>query len=132
MNLLLASAFSFLSFVQTNNVSLTITFSGITAAKGQLMVALNDDKGKMVSGHKVPVTKTGEVVFTIQDVKPGSYTLAVFHDENLDEELNTTLVGLPKERYGFSNNARGTFGPPSLSAQTFVLKADSRMKIALK
>lgn len=112
--------------------SITITFTNIKTAKGQLMVALNDTKGEMVQGYVVPVTKTGSIVYTIKDVNPGKYTMAVFHDLNKDEELNTNMVGIPKEPYGFSNNARGTFGPPSLADQTFTVQGATSLSIALK
>ena len=85
------------------------------------MLALRDTKGEMVEGYIVPVTKTGSVVYTIKNVKTGKYTIAAYHDINKDEELNTNMVGIPKEPYGFSNDARGTFGPPSLKDQTFTV-----------
>lgn len=119
-------------FVPQQTATLTITFTNIQTAKGQLMIALNDTKGSMVNGYIVPVTKAGNVTYTIKDVKPGAYTLAVFHDINKDETLNTNLVGVPKEPYGFSNNARGTFGPPSLAEQTFTVTDKTSLSIALK
>jgi uncharacterized protein (DUF2141 family) len=115
-----------------NQASLTITFTGIKKPQGQLMVALNDVEGKMVDGYIVPVAKTGELVYTIKGIKPGKYTLAAYHDINKDEKLNTNLVGIPTEPYGFSNNARGTFGPPSLEDQTFAVTGETKMAITLK
>lgn len=96
------------------------------------MVALNDVNGNMVQGYQVPVSKAGNLVYTIKDIAPGKYTMAVFHDINKDEKLNTNLVGIPTEPYGFSNNARGTFGPPSLKEQTFTVSAETKMAITLK
>ena len=128
----------FLSFIFSINLtmqdsaSLTLTFSGIKKPKGQLMVALNDVEGKMIQGYQVPVTKTGDLVYTIKNIKPGKYTMAVFHDINMDEKLNTNMLGIPTEPYGFSNNARGTFGPPSLADQTFSVSSETKMSITLK
>ena len=34
------------------------------------------------------------------------------HDENGNGELDANFVGIPKEPWGFSNNAKGKFGPP--------------------
>ena len=119
-------------FTSQEKATLNITFTNIETAKGQLMVALNDTKGEMIQGYVVPVTKTGSITYTIKDVKPGNYTMAVFHDLNKDEELNTNMVGIPKEPYGFSNNARGTFGPPSLKDQTFTIQGSTSISIALK
>jgi uncharacterized protein (DUF2141 family) len=96
------------------------------------MLALNDANGEMVEGFKIPVSKTGEINYTIKNVKPGTYTIAAFHDKNKDDKLNTNMFGLPTELYGFSNNARGTFGPPSLKDQAFEVKENTTLKITLK
>jgi len=45
--------------------------------------------------------------------------VAAFHDEDGDRKLRTVL-GIPREGYGFSNDARpGTFGPPKFAAAAF-------------
>lgn len=49
----------------------------------------------------------------------GRYALAVIHDENMNGKLDTKWLGTPKEGYGFSNNAKAIFGPPSFSAAGF-------------
>ena len=53
------------------------------------------------------------------DIAPGTYALAVIHDENRDGELATNVMGMPKEGYGFSNDAKGTLGAPSFEAASF-------------
>jgi uncharacterized protein (DUF2141 family) len=121
--------FSFSGLAQQSE--LTLVFENIKKPVGQIMVSLNNEKGEMIKGVKVPVKQKGQIRYTFQ-VKPGNYTLAAFHDENEDEKLNTSLVGIPTEAYGFSNNARGTFGPPSLKDQLFVVKGDAEMRITLK
>jgi uncharacterized protein (DUF2141 family) len=122
----------FITYSTAQNASITITFSGIKEAKGQIMLALNNANGEMVEGFKIPVSKVGEINYTIKNVKPGTYTIAAFHDKNKDDKLNTNMLGLPTELYGFSNNARGTFGPPSLKDQSFEVKENTTLKITLK
>jgi len=53
------------------------------------------------------------------DIPPGTYALAVIHDENMNGELDTNWLGIPKEGYGFSNDAKALLGPPSFSAARF-------------
>jgi uncharacterized protein (DUF2141 family) len=53
------------------------------------------------------------------DIPPGTYALAVVHDENMNGKLDTNLLGIPREGYGFSNDARGLLGAPSFSAGSF-------------
>jgi uncharacterized protein (DUF2141 family) len=45
--------------------------------------------------------------------------IAIFQDLNGDGKLTKNGFGLPIEPYGFSNNARSTFGPPSFSQAAF-------------
>jgi uncharacterized protein (DUF2141 family) len=45
--------------------------------------------------------------------------MAVIHDENMDGKLETNMLGIPTEGYGFSNDAEGTSGAPSFSAASF-------------
>ena len=54
-----------------------------------------------------------------EDIPPGTYALAVIHDEDSDGTLNTNWLGIPTEGYGFSNDARGLLGPPTFRAARF-------------
>ena len=67
------------------------------------------------------------------DIAPGTYALAVIHDENRDGELGTNWTGKPKEGYGFSNDAQGTLGPPSFEAASFSYNGERlNMTISLR
>jgi uncharacterized protein (DUF2141 family) len=55
-----------------------------------------------------------------EDVPSGTYALVVLHDENMNGKLDTNWLGIPKEGYGFSNNAKASFGRPSFSAASFL------------
>ncbi len=52
-------------------------------------------------------------------ISPGTYAIAVIHDENMNGKLNTNWLGIPIEGYGFSNEAKGLIGAPSFSAASF-------------
>lgn len=54
-----------------------------------------------------------------EDIPPGTYALAIIHDENMNGKLDTNLLGIPKEGYGFSNDAKALLGAPSFSAASF-------------
>lgn len=55
-----------------------------------------------------------------EDIAPGTYALAVIHDENMNGKLNTNWLGVPTEGYGFSNDAKALLGAPSFSAASFL------------
>lgn len=72
---------------------------------------------------RVPVT-AASCSFSFERLPPGSYALSVYHDENDNGRLDTNFLGIPTERYGFSNNARKMmFFPPSFAAARFEVPA---------
>ena len=54
-------------------------------------------------------------------VKPGSYAISVFHDENGNGKVDKTWYGKPKEGVGASNNPKLGFGPPGFDESTVLL-----------
>ena len=54
-----------------------------------------------------------------EDIPPGTYALAVIHDENVNGILDTHWLGVPAEGYGFSSDAKALLGAPSFSAASF-------------
>jgi uncharacterized protein (DUF2141 family) len=52
-------------------------------------------------------------------IAPGTYALAVIHDENRNGKLDTNWLGVPTEGYGFSSDAKATLTAPSFSAAKF-------------
>jgi uncharacterized protein (DUF2141 family) len=66
-----------------------------------------------------------EAVAVFEDVPHGDYAIKVFHDENENQKLDTNFVGMPKEKFGFSNNVMGRFGPPSYEQARFRFEAEA-------
>jgi uncharacterized protein (DUF2141 family) len=54
-----------------------------------------------------------------EDIPPGTYAIAVIHDENSNGKLDTNWLGVPTEGYGFSNDAKAFLGAPAFSAARF-------------
>lgn len=61
-------------------------------------------------------TGAGPIRFT--GIPPGDYALSVFHDENRNGKLDT-LLGIPREGFGFSRNPVVRFGPPRFDQVRF-------------
>ena len=95
------------------------------ATGGQVVVAVfsNEENWKK---NRQPVRtlklQPGQTT-RIEGLAPGRYGIMAFHDKNRDEKLNTLPIGLPTEPYGFSNNARGRFGPPNWRSASFEVGA---------
>jgi uncharacterized protein (DUF2141 family) len=56
---------------------------------------------------------------TVPDLPPGRYAVAAYVDNNRNGKQDKNFLGVPKEDYGFSNEARGRFGPPDFAEAAF-------------
>jgi len=107
---------------------LELTIAGARSAEGRVMVALFNDAegfGKMLEAKRVAAAilpiDGATARLTISGLAPGRYAISVIHDQNGNGKLDTNMVGLPTEGYGFSRDARGAMGPPSFEAAAFDL-----------
>ncbi len=62
---------------------------------------------------------------------PGTYAIAVYHDENGNRKFDRTLLGLPAEGYGFSRNPTGLIGLPSFDKVSFLTPLSEPLTIRL-
>ncbi len=62
---------------------------------------------------------------------PGTYAVAVYHDANNNHRFDRTLLGLPAEGYGFSNNVVPLILPSFSSVRIAVPAGESRIAIRL-
>ena len=64
------------------------------------------------------------------EIPPGTYAIGVYVDGNENEKLDTNFLGIPKEQFGFSNNAKA-FGVPKFEAASFVVDTYTKVQIGL-
>jgi uncharacterized protein (DUF2141 family) len=117
--------------------TLTITLLGLGHDKGSAMVALTTAKSFLASTGSVRaesvMIRDRKAVAIFRDVPYGSYAIQAYHDQNGNKRLDTNALGIPTEPYGFSNGARGKFGPPRWEDAQFALEAsDKRIDIHLR
>ena len=113
------------SLISYGQIVLTVEIEELRNNNGKLLLELNNEKEEIIKGFSETITDNNCVI-VIKDLAPGKYAFKYFHDENNDEKINTNFMGIPKEGYGFSNNAKGTFGPPSFDKMLFELsKSDT-------
>jgi uncharacterized protein (DUF2141 family) len=110
--------------------TLTIEFTGHEEAKGQILYKIVDSENRELKKEVIKVSALKQKV--VVELPKGKYAVSAFHDLNSNNKLDKNLVGLPTEKYGFSNNARGTFGPPALSDQLISLSEARTISITLK
>lgn len=67
----------------------------------------------------------GEETELVVQLKTGAVVaIAVYQDLDGNGVLTKNGLGIPTEPYGFSNNARGTFGPPKFDKAQFTVTDD--------
>ena len=99
--------------------SLQVVVTGMDDFGGRVHIGIFSDpetfphSGRVV-GTQVPVLGA-QVPAEFADLPPGEYAVAAYYDADGDGEFDTSALGLPKEKYGFSNRARGFLGPPTFS-----------------
>ncbi|WP_448191538.1 DUF2141 domain-containing protein [Azospirillum sp. sgz301742] len=59
--------------------------------------------------------RPGTVLVVVAGVAPGTYAVRAYHDENGNRRIDRNFLGIPTEGYGFGNDARVTFAPPSFA-----------------
>ncbi len=76
--------------------------------------------------------RLGSVTAVFPDLPPGTYAVAAFHDKDGSGEVSTNFLGMPTERYGFSNDARGVLGPPNYEDCAFRVDGETEVRIELR
>lgn len=114
-----------------------LTISDVRSSDGVMTITVYPDDSsrflKRKGSHyvrRVPVTApVMRICFLIPE--PGVYGIAVYHDENANNELDRPVL-LPTEGFGFSNDAPTFFGLPSFSDVRIKLAANAETAITLR
>ena len=85
--------------------------------------------GQAVASNIALVEKTGSLSVDFPNLPFGEYSIAVYHDINGNEKLDTNLFGVPTEPYGFSNNARSKWGAPKYKIARFQLNQSEKIMV---
>jgi len=127
--------FSF-GYTQTEDrCDLTVIITGFQNNEGYVRLALTNSE-ETYQGKKPAIVRlfagieNKTATFNIEKLAYGNYAIKVFHDEDQDDELDTNFLGIPSEGYEFSNDVRGTFGPPEFEKAKFLLN-QKEMEIAI-
>ena len=88
-----------------------------------------EDSGKKIGlvEDTIEVYKNGLV---IKNLEESYYAIAIYHDENSNNKFDT-FFSIPKEKYGFSNDAPVFLGPPEFEDAAFLLKKNEKIQIEI-
>lgn len=101
--------------------ALNVSVSGLQPGRGPVRIAVFSGQ-KSFPDHSAAAKKAVVAVngnsaqHALTDLPAGVVAIAAYQDLNNNGKLDRGTFGIPKEPYGFSNNAKGSMGPPSFKA----------------
>ena len=99
---------------------LRVDVTGLRSGDGEVHLAVfatpetfPDSDGMLAEA--IVRAKAAGVHWVFSGLKPGTYALAIYHDENENREFDRGFLGIPLEGFAFSNDATVFFGPPDFA-----------------
>ncbi|WP_240310828.1 DUF2141 domain-containing protein [Altererythrobacter sp. ZODW24] len=105
----------------------TVTISNLRNVKGVIRACMTQNKKRFpkcrgdASAYAAVVPAKANAVLTFKNVKPGTYAIALLHDENDNGKADRALSMIPKEGFGFSRDAKVVMSPPKFSSAAFTV-----------
>ena len=65
-------------------------------------------------------------------VEEGTYGVKIYIDKNNNNKFDFNIIGIPKEQFGFSNDAISLLGPPSFKNASFDVSDNKTIYIKMK
>jgi len=124
----LAAAVLSLAVMDAAAAELRVRVTNLESNAGDVHVAVYKTpeafpkKDGMVAEKSVSIAN-GAATATFPGLEPGLYAVAIYHDENNNNEFDQVIFGIPLETYAFSNGAVANFGPPDFSEAAFQVRA---------
>jgi len=128
----LCAALSCLLAMPALAATVEVHVTGVAAGKGKVNVAVCDQARflkQCVYSGSAPA-REGDNTIAVRGVPAGSWAVLAYQDENENDELDRNLIGIPRENYGFSRDARGKFGPPSFEDAAIAVREDGGATVA--
>jgi uncharacterized protein (DUF2141 family) len=105
----------------------TVIITNLENVKGNLYVGWYNQSAtfrineKAIYREKIVVDNQKEISIDFKNIPEGKYAIAVFLDENDNYKLDRNIFGVPKEKYGFSNNVLPRLRPATFEESVFEL-----------
>lgn len=127
------------SFTANAQTKYAVKVTNLQNKKGKLYIGWYSNAGAFMKPGKTTFAKVvavhgkEDVMVEFDRIPAGKYAISVFLDENDNGDLDTNLVGMPREKYGFSNNVLPAMRPASYEEAAFEVKnAPGSLSIKLK
>jgi uncharacterized protein (DUF2141 family) len=115
-----------IAFTDASTTDLTIDIERLRSSKGVIHACLTQNHAHFPDCRADPgafrqTVPAASPTIRFSSLAKGSYALTLFHDENNNQRLDTVL-GIPREGFGFSRNPVIRFGAPRFEQVVIELK----------
>ena len=108
------------------DIYLEIKINNLESNKGPIYIRILDENENPVIVGKSPVINySSEISF--DSISAGKYAIQFFHDENENQKMDFNLIGIPKEKFGSSNDVKPILGPPKFEKMLFEIYEDKKI-----
>ena len=108
------------------DISLEMEINNLKSNNGPLYIRiLDENENPVVVGTSLVVNYSSRISF--DSIFPGKYAIQFFHDENENQKMDFNLIGIPKEKFGSSNDVKPVLGPPKFEKMLFNLTEDKKI-----
>ena len=137
INFLVIITFVILAWSELSSGEIKILVSNIEEKRGTIHYGVYnnselfpEESGKILGGYE-EVSKVIENGLVIDELEESNYAIAIFHDKNSNKKFDT-FFSIPKEKFGFSNNARVFLGPPKFEDASIFVGQNSVVEIMIE
>ena len=133
---ILAIAFPVLPSLSQSTSTVLLEVSSFKNTRGTLNCRLfikpsDFPDGEGILSVRVPIAGPNTSC-TFSNIEPGTYAVAVVHDENSDGKLDKNFVGVPSEGYGVSNNKTYALSAPKWDESIFTIAPSESKTLQVK
>tara|TARA_B100001287_G_C22657534_1_gene518574 strand:+ start:490 stop:921 length:432 start_codon:yes stop_codon:yes gene_type:complete len=124
------------SLYAQQNFDLTVVVNGLENNDGVLQFGLYNDRDKFpIVGETIKMVRVktfgSSHKYTFSDMAEGDYAVAIYQDENNNDNCDKNFFGIPVEPYAFSNDIRPKLSAPSFEDCSFQLNRSKTITIQL-
>jgi len=118
--------------------SVEVLVAPIQGSEGQIGCQLFDKATGFPMAHdsavqsKLAPIEQARATCVFDALPPGSYAVAVVHDTNGNQRIDTNALGLPTEGYGVSNNRTRALSAPRWEDARFQVEAGQRVRLDIR
>ena len=108
------------------DISLEMEINNLESNKGPIYIRiLDENENPVIVGTSPVINYSSEISF--DSIFPGKYAIQFFHDENENQKMDFSLIGIPKEKFGSSNDVKPILGPPKFKKMLFEIYQDKKI-----